>query len=208
MKFQKAPWIFCLVLIAGCSAALVPYTSDPGKKIDQAYALTSEGRAIPAERLGKEALAEFERKQNVFGQAEAHHFLGAFYKSAAYREYKKYFSEYAGAYDPTQKTSRIHFEKAAMLFRQDGDLWGESKSLFEVANTYQVDGDSNTACMFYNRALRSYESKENVFKGRIHTQNPNFKDMAEMIRAFMKRYSCNEGTAHNWLLQPTAISGG
>lgn len=45
-----------VALLAGCSAALVPETSDPWKKYWQAAALFKEGRPIPAERLLRESM--------------------------------------------------------------------------------------------------------------------------------------------------------
>lgn len=63
-----------VVLLSGCGAALVPYTSDPNTKLKNSYALLSTGRAIPAEKFAKEALETFENENNFEGMAEAHVF--------------------------------------------------------------------------------------------------------------------------------------
>jgi tetratricopeptide (TPR) repeat protein len=191
MLIKTASQLLSALLLSGCAAALVPYTSDPYKKIEYAYSLWRDQRPQPAERLGKEALADFEKDNDIFGQAEAHHFLGNFYKS---REYKNV--NFFPSYDPTSKTSINHFEKATVLYKQEKDMWGASKAIFSMANAYSIDKNLEKSCELLNESLRTYKSAvltpDSRGRTHLHTHNPNFKDMESMIRGFMKHENCSE----------------
>ena len=91
-------------------------------------------------------------------------------------------------YDPTIKRSVTNCEKAVEYFKKDNDLWGAAKATFVMANAYSVDNNIKKSCELYDEALSLYLSKENKFKGRIHTHNPNFKDYEEMINAFKTKF--------------------
>ena len=68
--------IVILMMLSGCSAALVPYTNDPYTKLHYACELIDLGRAIPAEKLTNEALEDFKKKGDKSGEAEAYFLLG------------------------------------------------------------------------------------------------------------------------------------
>ena len=129
------------IFVLGCSAAGVPYTSDPMKKVSQAYQLmNTDLRGIAAERLGLQALADFEKSNDAYGIAEAHTFLGLFYKNKSYRDHKDFYIKH-DEYDPTSAKSIKHFELAVDAFEKDGDYWGVSKAYFSMGNAYLVDED-------------------------------------------------------------------
>ena len=186
MRIKAGLIIFVSLLILGCAAAGVPYTSDPSKKLNNAYYLmNSEGRALPAEKLGLEALADFKADNDIYGEAEAEHFLGTFYKSRVYRSYSDFYIKH-NEYDPTAQKSISHFVNAVQAFERDGDYWGASKSMFAMGNAYATDNDYENACSKYQAALDTYKSDKNIFKGRVHPHNPSYESYEEMIKAFMK----------------------
>lgn len=154
----------------------------------------NSNRPLPAERIGKGALTDFEKDKDIFGQAEAHHFLGNFYKSRAYRN--EILFKNSPTYDPTSKTSIFHFERASALYQQENDSWGASKAIFGMANAYSIDGNKEKSCELMNESLRTYRSARITpdSRGRthIHTINPKFKDMESMILGFMKNGNCLE----------------
>ncbi|MBO2675939.1 hypothetical protein I6M53_14965 [Shewanella algae] len=183
--------LFALILL-GCSAAGVPYTNDPMTKLGYAYQLMRiQDRGIAAEKLGVEALADFEESKDLYGLAEAHTFLGLFYKSRSYRDRKDFYEKYS-EYDPTASKSIKHFELAAKAFEQDGDYWGVSKALFSMGNAYLTDNDKAHGCEKLNESLEIYKSDKNVFKGRVHPHNPAFESFDAMIEAFIEKY-CENG---------------
>ncbi len=176
------------VFLLGCAAAGVPYTNDPMTKLHYAYQLMgTQGRGLAAEKLGLEALAGLESANNVYGIAEAHTFLGLFYKNRSYREHKDFYIKH-NEYDPTASTSIKHFELAVKAFEEDGDYWGVSKALFEMGNAYLTDNDAANGCAKFSKSLTVYQSDKNVIKGRVHPHNPAFKTFDAMIEAFIERY--------------------
>ena len=178
-----------LVLIAslaGCAAVGVPSTNDPMEKLGYAYQLMgTDGRGLAAEKLGKEALAAFQEKNNSYGIAEAHTMLGSYYKSPSYRFPKGFYRQH-DEYDETASKSISHLKSAIEAFTLDGDYWGVSKATFVMANAYATDDNTEMACTLYKKSLAIYLSDENVFKGRVHTFNPQYNSYEEMIRAFIK----------------------
>jgi hypothetical protein len=67
---------FVTLFLLGCAAAGVPYTNDPMTKLNYAYQLMgTQGRGLAAEKLGLEALSDFEKSKNLYGEAEAHTFF-------------------------------------------------------------------------------------------------------------------------------------
>ncbi len=180
------------LLLLGCAAAGVPYTNDPMTKLNYAYQLMgTQGRGLAAEKLGLEALSDFEKSKNVYGVAEAHTFLGLFYKNRSYREHKDFYVKHS-EYDPTASKSIKHFELAAKAFEDDGDYWGVSKALFSMGNAYGTDNDYVHGCIKFKESLAVYKSDKNVFKGRSHPHNPAFKSFDAMIEAFIAKH-CKSG---------------
>lgn len=176
------------LFLLGCAAAGVPYTNDPMTKLNYAYQLMgTQGRGVAAEKLGLEALAEFEKSNNTYGIAEAHTFLGLFYKNKSYREHKDFYEKH-NEYDPTASKSIKHFELAAKAFEEDGDYWGVSKALFSMGNAYLTDKDKVNGCARFTESLEIYKSDKNVFVGRVHPHNPAFETYEAMVKGFIDKH--------------------
>lgn len=175
-----------VLLLLGCSAAGVPYMSDPMDKLASAYELMgTQGRGIAAEKIGLEVLKTLKGSDKAYEIAEAHTFLGLYYKSAVYHEHKDFYIR-QGEYEPTASKSISHFKLAARAFEQYGDYWGVSKVYFALGNAYLTDRDNCTGCRYFERALSIYRSDKNVFKGRVHTYNSAYPSYDAMIEAFIK----------------------
>lgn len=175
-----------IVTLLGCSAAGVPYTSNPYKKISYSHQLMHiEGRGIAAEKLGLEALKEFEKRNDPMGLAESHFFLGQYYKNPSYRLHKNFYEKYR-EYDPTAEKSISHFRVAKSNYLKAGDYWGASKALFGMANAYATNSDYKSACDKYDESLEMYRSDKNKSKemGIRHPFNQNFTKYDKMIEAF------------------------
>ena len=62
-----------VLILSGCAAAGVPYTSDPAAKLaDAAQLFDIQGRPLPAEKLIVEALDQYKDTNNQLGLAEAY----------------------------------------------------------------------------------------------------------------------------------------
>ncbi|HCM1290403.1 hypothetical protein ACJO1Z_23050 [Vibrio parahaemolyticus] len=184
------PTIISLItfLLLGCAAAGIPYTNDPMTKLNYAYQLMgSQGRGLAAEKLGLEALTELEKSNDIYGVAEAHIFLGLFYKNRSYREHKDFYEKH-NEYDPTASKSIKHFELAAKAFEEDGDYWGVSKALFAMGNAYLTDNDKLLGCSKFTQSLEVYKSDKNVFVGRVHPHNPAFETYEAMVKGFIEKH--------------------
>ncbi|MBC7009402.1 hypothetical protein BIZ38_13130 [Pseudoalteromonas sp. BZK2] len=182
--------LFTITLL-GCAAAGVPYTSDPMKKLNYAYELmNTEDRGLAAERLGLEALADLEKSNNLYGVAEAHTFLGLYYKSRSYRYHKDFYTKH-NEYDPTAGKSIEHFKLAAEAFEKDGDYWGVSKALFAMGNAFLTDNDKVNGCNKFSESLEIYRSDKNVFVGRVHPHNPAFESYEAMVEGFITKHCAN-----------------
>lgn len=180
------------IFLFGCVAAGVPYTSDPITKLNYAYQLMEvQGRGLAAEKLGLEALADFEKSKDIYGVAEAHTFLGLFYKNRSYREHKEFYIKH-NEYDPTASKSIKHLDLASKAFEEDGDYWGVSKALFAMGNAYLTNNDAANGCSKFNESLSIYRSEKNVVKDRVHPHNPAFTSFDAMIEAFIDKYCAKD----------------
>ena len=174
--------------LLGCAAAGVVYTSDPYKKIDNAYSLMRQGRAIPAERLGKEALADFTKSSDKFGIAEAHLFFGQFYKHKTYRAYASYYKD-GNEYDPTNGKAIFHSAKAVETFINLGNYTQAAKAEFSLANSY-IKSDKNKACQLYDKSLVSYEKGKKLNPGESFWFDPRFNSFEDLVNAYKKGKNC------------------
>ncbi len=73
--------ILLAILVAGCAAMGVPYTTDPKKKLSYAVMLYDEQqRPLPAERLIRESIDIFKSENNEKGLAQAYRVYGFFFR--------------------------------------------------------------------------------------------------------------------------------
>lgn len=71
-KTLKILSLSLLFLLTSCLAAGVPYTSDPRIKLSYALQMDTFGRCIPAINLAKDALKDFEKKNDKVGMQYAY----------------------------------------------------------------------------------------------------------------------------------------
>ena len=190
MKLAKVLTLsgFALVML-GCSAAGVSYTSDPMQKLADGYELMNQGRAIPAETLGKEALLSFQESGDQYGLAETHIFFGQLYKHRAYRDAAEYYTKY-NEYDPTNEKSITHTRKAIDIYVVIGNYTQAEKGKFALANAY-LKNDKNMACNLYEDSIISLKKGSVENPGETFYFNPNFASAEDMISSFKTRYCAN-----------------
>lgn len=149
------------------------------------------GRYIPAEGLGLQALALAKKSGNLKDLANAHRYLGNFYKSRLYRQHAEAFKE-MGRYDPTSELSVSHFKKSEEIWKKLNDAWGVATDMFNQGTAYMTDGKVGKACKLFRDAVELYNSPDSVFTGSIHPWNSNFKDFPAMVHAFMEQANCKK----------------
>jgi tetratricopeptide (TPR) repeat protein len=178
--------------LTGCAAFGVPYTSDPGKKLRDAYMLMDDQcRPLAAERLIGEALDSYRTNGDELGMAEAYHTFGNLYKFNCYHtKWEKQLLETTGTHEKAYERSRENFQKAAELYEKHKDFMGVSQSYFGIGNVYGIQGDKQRACAFYDKSLAIYNEGK--------AQNPNariniltgFRDFPTMIQGFKNENGC------------------
>jgi len=178
------------LMISGCSAFGVPYTSDPYTKIDYGYTLVNQGRALPAEKLAKEALKEFHETGNTRGIAEAHVFLGQFYKSPTYRSYAPFYKKH-DEYDPGNGKAISHILRAVELYKELNNYTQVAKAKFALASAY-LNNDRLKACEIFDETVMAYkkdkiENPEETFK-----YNQYYGNFEALVEAFKGKFCSPE----------------
>ncbi|MGR6874964.1 hypothetical protein ACU6U9_22370 [Pseudomonas sp. HK3] len=193
MKIRIGLITAALIILQGCSAALVPYTSDPDKKLSYAYSLMNQGRIHPAERLGKESLNDFTELNNEFGMAESHVFLASLYKGTANATNPKFHVKFPD-HDPKNGKAILHATKAIELFTKLNKLMQVSKTQFVLANFYLGQELKEKGCNLYDASIINYNKGVALDPNTgFAINNPNFKNFPDMVAAFKLDY-CNQGS--------------
>lgn len=181
--------IFLLIIVAGCSAALVPLSNDPAAKLSQAKELLSLNRALPAERLIREAMTIYEQRQDLKGLANATADYGLMLDSSAYRSYEKSWRD-SGTYDPTGKTAIQYLEKALALFGKVGDPEGERFASFQLGRLYKADGQTGKACAAYDLSNQYHQEARRQFPDHKFYISPGYKGWEDMVASLKASIGC------------------
>lgn len=193
MKYRLIILLIIVYITSGCSAALVPYTNDPYTKLQQACELIDLGRAIPAEKLTKDALGIFKKKGDKLGEAEAYFLLGNFYKSQAYSNYEDFYKNNKLEYTPCCEKSIENYRFAVQVYKEIGDYMGVAKSYFAMGNAYGVDKNISEQCQMFKKSIAAFRKAKELKEGqqKFQIRNPNFKDFEGMVVAFMRDHGCS-----------------
>ncbi len=189
-KMKKFAFL-AMFFLSGCAGIGLMATSDPYRKLQQADYLMSQERAALAEFTIKDALVIFERNHDELGMAETYHSFGNLYKNDSYHgKWAEYFKK-AGTYDGTYMRSIDNFTKAMELFRKHSEESGVVKCLLGIGNAYGLRGERGKSCDYYDQALERYKKAKQAgqLKNEPFTLNPYYKNMGELIEAFIK-YEC------------------
>jgi tetratricopeptide (TPR) repeat protein len=186
------PALACVVLLSllGCAAIGVPATSDPDRKLAQAYQLMAIERFVPAERLIQETLDIYTKQGNEIGMAEAYHTFGNFYKNEIYHTKFARFYKSLGTYDGTYMRSIDNFSTARALFEKNENYAGVTKCLIGLGNAYSLRAEKDKACVSYDDALGFYnkaKQKDPSVRLPILTK---YRDAEELINAFKQSEGC------------------
>ena len=179
-------------LLVGCSGVGHVATSDPNRKIHQAYSLMSEDRLLLAEDMIRQALVSFEIAGDRSGMAEAYNAYGNLYKNDLYinGRWKTKFKE-LGTYDGTYMKSIENFSKCQDLYKQIGDGSGEAKCLLGIGNAYSLRDEPEYACDYYKKSLARYNDAKQAGSNFKEPQMlTGYKNMGELVKAFIKEEGC------------------
>ena len=187
--------IFCLplLLFTGCAGVGLMATSNPDVKLQQAYQMMDQDRALMAEDLIRQAIVIYEKEDNTLGIAEAYHLYGQLYSHPAYHGKSAATFRKFGTYDGSYMKAINNYEESIKAFNKIGSEIGIVKCLVGIANAYHKRNEDGKACGYYKKALSRYqEGKKN---GTI-TKEPvifdkRFKNMGQIINSYIKHYNCS-----------------
>lgn len=138
--------------LVGCAAALVPATSDPNKKLDDAYFLIDNGRSLPARKLIGEALEIWQSRKDDMNVARAHSAFGDLYRNGR-AQGKLTLPDYPLAVQ--------NYERAVDAYtRMERPKW-VALNLWPIAASYQAQGNNKAACEILKKALQVYKGAPN-----------------------------------------------
>src|SRR5437762_1713135 len=114
--------VLLMSFLVGCSAAMVPYTKDPQKKLANAKDLFDfQDRPLVAERLIGEAIVTFKKTNDDIGMADAYRLYGFFFQSEAVERWghlyrKKGFLDKSATFEGRKNKALEYFEEARALY--------------------------------------------------------------------------------------------
>jgi len=158
MDFKSVPILFLLIL-SGCSAALVSYSSNPYQLLHNASALLDLERPTPAEHLITQALELCEKTPDPLCLAEGYRAYGNFFMSAALNgQWKGHyinngFRDIDASYDKRYIKAIEYFDKALPIFLNSKKYDSVTNVKLNTGFGYQANGETAKACNAFDASL-------------------------------------------------------
>jgi len=194
--FKKIIMLVLPLLIFGCAAFGLPVTSDPAKKIGQAYQLFDEQqRPLPAEKLIRDSIDIYKEKNDLAGLSEAYRAYGFFFRSGAIEKWNKHykskgFLETGATFENRYSYSIKYFKKARAIYLGNFRYDALANVYLNMGFTYAISKENMKACEMFDKSNANYEehmknhpdSKMNLPKGVVSYE--------DYIVEHKKRLSC------------------
>ena len=155
--------ILLIVLVSGCSAALVPMSSDPQTKLKQALTLyQDQNRPIPADRLYLETMEIYKNKDDDLGLADAYRGYAFFLQSDSVGKWSGYFRDKGFydksiTYDKRYEIAREYFLKARATYEKNSKYDLLANIDLNLGHHYNLlMKDNKMACIYYDKSIQDY----------------------------------------------------
>ena len=189
--------ILTLISLAGCAAALVPYTNDPKQKISDAYWLfENKQRALPAQKLILEAIEIYHKNDDKSGLAQAYVAYAVFLRSFAVNRYAEHYKE--TGFDGGKITFEDRFNGSIEYLKKTSAIYEEKQEYDNLTNTYLHMGFTYLASNNIPKVCDMYLKSLDMNKLFIE-KNPDaklnlggFKSYKDYIDNEMKQAKCPE----------------
>ena len=187
--------LLLLPLLYCCEAFLVPQTSDPAQKVNDAFYLIDVGRPIPAERLIRDSIDIYKKSNDEKGLSQAYFAYGYFFCSKAVENWSKYykfsgFHEDTASYENRLDVSSQFLTKAELIAVKYNDF----KTLTGIhqvrAINYIASGKKNQACEEYAFSLETYRKYKSDNPEDKSWIDKKYKRYDEYLLAEMKSLGC------------------
>lgn len=154
-----------ILLLASCTAALVPQVDDPARKLRIAQDLfENRDRPLAAEPLIVEAISIYEQKHDVAGVVEGQRIYGLFLRSQAVGRSKQHYMQYGFKDKDVSFGTRL--SGALLYFKRATTLAKENKLVDILPNLYLnigltnlVQGNRSEGCAAFDESLRAEEER-------------------------------------------------
>lgn len=169
-------------VVLGCSAVGVIESSDPDIKIEQAYALMNVGRALPAQRLFKEAIDIAKERKDRYLEARAIVGLGDLYRNAQYGVDKQNLTNY--------KLSTEKYDEAARVYTEIGFNKGATMAYLGAAWAAAMDGNTQLACGYYKKTAAAFKKPSG---GKVDRMSPELDSESKPFSETLAEYKSKDG---------------
>jgi tetratricopeptide (TPR) repeat protein len=151
--------IIALISLAGCAAALVPYTSDPKQKISDAYWLfDNKQRALPAQKLILEAIEIYKKNDNTSGLAEAYVASAVFLRSYAVDRHSEHYKETGFnngkiLFEDRYNGSIEYLKKSRAIYEKKEEYDNLTNTYMHMGFTYLTNDNIQEGCEMFIKSL-------------------------------------------------------
>jgi len=192
----KGLGVISLSLIIGCSAAMVPYTKDPQKKLANAKDLFDfQDRPLPAERLLVEAITSFKKSKDDVGLADAYRLYGFFFQSEAVERWehvyrRQGFLDKTATFEGRKNKALQYFEEARALYSEHHVYDRMTNVDLNLGFAYERNRQWPEACKEFDRAREDYNKNVQDHPNSKPTVPEGFSNFHEFIIAQKVRAKC------------------
>ena len=192
-----------MLTIAGCAGVGVVKTSDPTRKLSDAYHLAYEqDRPLIAERLIVEAKAISEKDNDLLRVGHALRNYGDLLRSHAIATHENYyrqngFLDKAVSYDTRMEHSERYFRKALEVYIQaekgllaDGKYDALSNLYFNTAYVLCELEHCDRSCEYFDKAIAAHEKNVELNPAKSQFHGDQFESVLEQFRAAKTKAGC------------------
>jgi len=211
MSLSKTFYSIAIVLsLSGCAAALVPATSDPNKKLAQAYDLLSVYRPKPARQLIDESIEIFKERGDKEKLAYAYMVSTDYYRyvaSEAYRQFDPSKPTWFVKPIPWQSVYGVRTERVWTAHKLAEDAYKQiieeaiaAKDHLKASMNYQFlyllyarNAQKPEACSALDGELEQYKlAKAAKPDLQIFYDTSKYNSPTEVVEDIRKKLKCNE----------------
>lgn len=159
MALRHTIIILTFITLAGCAAALVPYTSDPNQKLSDAYWLfDTKQRALPAQKLILESIEIFKEENNQSGLAKAYVAYAVFLRSYAVDRYAEHYKETGFKngnipFNNRYNASIEYLEKSVSIYQEKQEFDNLTNTYLHMGFTFLTDNNVSKGCEMFVKSL-------------------------------------------------------
>ena len=187
--------ILLVLAVSGCSAAGVPATKDPYRKLAQAEQLEQAGRIDAARRHIFEAIEIFEQQGDDRGLAQAYRYYAFFVRmngeDVVLRLAPRDPNETPTNEDGRMDISIEYFQKSLAIAEANEQQGLISNLHYNIGGSHYFAGRLGEACLSFERSLVSYRKSVEIKPDLVVNVPSGVKDFPELIDRAKQKAECS-----------------